>query len=99
MNQGWRYVDSSLEGPVFDEQGNLYVSGIPFGRVFRINPDGEWELVTQWDGEPNSMKCPNSGQLLIIYYPNGLVVLDIKTSQVRPFLERRNSERFKVRKT
>jgi len=99
MNQGGCLVDSFLEGPVFDEQGNLYVSDIPYGRVFRINPDGEWELVTQWDGEPNSMKCPNSGQLLIIYYPNGLVALDIKTSQVRPFLERRNSERFKVRKT
>lgn len=46
MNQGGCLVDSFLEGPVFDEQGNLYVSGIPFGRVFRINPDGEWELLT-----------------------------------------------------
>ena len=46
MNQGGCLVDSFLEGPVFDEQGNLYVSGIPFGRMFRINPDGEWELLT-----------------------------------------------------
>ena len=99
VNQGGRLADSFLEGPVFDEQGNLYVSDIPFGRVFRINPKGEWDLVTQWEGEPNGMKFLNSGQLLITDYLNGLVVLDVKSSQVRPFLERRNSERFKVRKT
>lgn len=95
VNQGGRLADSFLEGPVFDEQGNLYVTDIPFGRVFRINPEGEWDLVTQWEGEPNGMKFLNSGQLLITDYRNGLVVLDVKSSQVRPFLERRNSERFK----
>ena len=95
MNQGGCLVDSFLEGPVFDEQGNLYVSGIPFGRMFRINPDGEWELLTQWDGEPNGMKFLNAGQLLVTDYKNGLVVLDVQSGQVRPYLERRNSERFK----
>jgi gluconolactonase len=45
------------------------------------------------------MKFLNSGQLLITDYRNGFVVLDIKSSQVRPVLERRNSERFEVKKT
>ncbi|MEY2952831.1 MAG: hypothetical protein RLZZ401_918, partial [Pseudomonadota bacterium] len=52
-NQGGRCIDSFLEGPVFDPAGNLYVTDIPYGRVFRIDPRGAWELVAQWDGEPN----------------------------------------------
>jgi gluconolactonase len=48
-NQGGRETDSFLEGPVFDGEGNLYVADIPFGRVFRIDPKGEWDLVAQWD--------------------------------------------------
>ena len=95
VNQGGRLADSFLEGPVLDAQGNLFVTDIPFGRVFRIDPQGEWDLVAQWDGEPNGMKFLNAGQLLVTDYRNGLVVLDIASGQVRPFLERRNSERFK----
>ena len=95
VNQGGRLADSFLEGPVFDEQGNLFVTDIPFGRVFRIDPQGEWDLVAQWDGEPNGMKFLNAGQLLVTDYRNGLVVLDIASGQIRPYLERRNSERFK----
>lgn len=95
VNQGGRLADSFLEGPVFDEQGNLFVTDIPFGRVFRISPNGEWDLVAQWDGEPNGMKFLDDKQLLVTDYRNGLVVLDIASGQVRPYLERRNSERFK----
>ena len=95
VNQGGRLADSFLEGPVLDTQGDLYVTDIPFGRVFRITPQGEWDLVAQWDGEPNGMKFLNAGQLLITDYRNGLVVLDMASGQVRPYLERRNSERFK----
>jgi gluconolactonase len=95
VNQGGRLADSFLEGPVFDAAGNLFVTDIPFGRVFRIDPKGEWDLVAQWDGEPNGMKFLTPTQLLVTDYRNGLVVLDIPSGQVHPFMERRNSERFK----
>jgi gluconolactonase len=95
VNQGGRLADSFLEGPVFDDAGNLYVTDIPFGRVFRIDPQGHWDLVAQWDGEPNGLKFLSAGQLLVTDYRNGLVVIDIQSGQMRPFLERRNSERFK----
>ncbi len=84
VNQGGRVADSFLEGPVFDKQGNLFVTDIPFGRVFRIDPQGEWDLVAQWDGEPNGMKFLNPKQLLVTDYRNGLVVLDIASGQVPP---------------
>jgi gluconolactonase len=94
-NMGGREVDSFLEGPVFDEAGNLFVTDIPFGRVFRINPQGEWELVAQWDGEPNGMKFLNATELLVTDYRNGLMVVDSRSGTVRPYLGRRNTESFK----
>ncbi len=94
-NMGGRLMDSFLEGPVFDEAGNLFVTDIPFGRIFRVDPKGEWELVAQWDGEPNGMKFLSARELLVTDYRNGLMAVDVQSGQVRPYLERRNSERFK----
>ena len=94
-NLGGREVESFLEGPVFDGAGNLYVTDIPFGRVFRIDPQGEWELVAQWDGEPNGMKFLNATELLVTDYRNGLMVVDSRSGAVRPYLGRRNTESFK----
>ncbi len=94
-NRGGMPVDSFLEGPVFDDTGNLYVTDIPWGRIFRINPAGDWELVAEYDGEPNGMKFLNSHELLVADYKQGLVRIDVRTGKVSSFLERRNSERFK----
>lgn len=94
-NRGGQPTDSFLEGPVFDEAGNLYVTDIPFGRIFRIDPKGQWEQVAEWAGEPNGMKFLNDRELLITDYRNGLMVCDITTGSLRPYLDRRNSERFK----
>lgn len=94
-NQGGRESDSFLEGPVFDGAGNLYVTDIPFGRVFRIDPQGEWDLIAQWDGEPNGMKFLNATELLVTDYLNGLMLLDTRSGAVRAYLGRRNTESFK----
>jgi len=94
-NRGGAPTDSFLEGPVFDQAGNLYVTDIPFGRIFRIDPHGAWEPVAEWAGEPNGAKFLNERELLVTDYRNGLMVCDVATGDVRPYLERRNSERFK----
>ena len=94
-NRSGQPTDSFLEGPVFDADGNLYVTDIPFGRIFRIDPKGEWEQVAEWAGEPNGMKFLSDRELLVTDYRNGLMVCDIASGAVRPYLERRNSERFK----
>lgn len=94
-NKGGQEADCFLEGPVFDTKGNLYVTDIPFGRVFRIDPKGEWELVAQWDGEPNGMKFRGEHELVITDYKNGLMLLDVRSGEVRPLLRRRNTESFK----
>ena len=43
-NRGGVVTDSFLEGPVWGDDGNLYVTDIPWGRVFRIDPQGAWTL-------------------------------------------------------
>lgn len=94
-NKRGETVDSFLEGPCFDPDGNLYVTDIPHGRVFRIRPDGEWDQVAEYDGEPNGLARHPDGRLFIADYKHGLLALDPGTGRVEPVLARRNSERFK----
>ena len=94
-NRGGQPTDSFLEGPVFDAAGNLYVTDIPFGRIFRIDAQGEWTQVAEWDGEPNGLKFIDDRELLVTDYRNGLMAVDVRSGAVRPYLDRRNSERFK----
>ena len=94
-NRGGMPTDSFLEGPVCDADGNLYVTDIPYGRIFRVDPAGSWTLVAEYDGEPNGMKLLGNGELLVTDYRNGLVAIDIATGKVREYLGRRNTERFK----
>ena len=88
-------VDSFLEGPSFDRKGNLYCVDIPFGRVFRIDPRGEWELVVQYDGWPNGLKIHKDGRIFVCDYKRGLMVLDPKSGRIQPLLETAFSEGFK----
>src|SRR5689334_23916453 len=58
-------VESFVEGPSFDREGNLWCVDIPFGRIFRIDPRGEWDLVVQYDGWPNGLKIHRDGTIFI----------------------------------
>ena len=88
-------VDSFLEGPSFDREGNLWCVDIPFGRVFRVNTRGDWELIVQYDGWPNGLKIHKDGAIFIADYKKGLVKLDPKTAKIEPFLETAFSESFR----
>lgn len=94
-NKPGQRVDSWLEGPSFDRAGNLYVTDVPYGRIFRISPEGEWNLVVQYDGWPNGLKIHRDGRIFIADYRRGIIVLDPQTSAITPFLTHRNSEGFK----
>jgi gluconolactonase len=88
-------VECFLEGPAFDRQGNLYIVDIPFGRIFRITPKGDWDLVVQYDGWPNGMKFHKDGRLFVADYRRGIMVLDVKSGKIEPLLETAYSEGFK----
>ncbi len=94
-NQQGAAVDSFLEGPSFDREGNLWFVDIPFGRIFRITPKGDWELVTQYDGWPNGLKFHKDGRAFITCYKQGLLCLDTKTGKIENVLGSMYSESFK----
>ena len=94
-NRGGQAVDAFLEGPVWHPSGCLYVTDIPYGRIFKVDMQGNWELVIQYDGEPNGMKLIAEDALLITDYRNGLVRLSLKEGTLSPVLARRNSESFR----
>lgn len=94
-NKPGHVMDSFLEGPVFDRHGNLYVTDIPYGRIFRIAPDLSWHLVLQYDGWPNGMAIHPDGSLWIADYRQGILRLDPDTGRLSTVLGHRNSESFK----
>jgi gluconolactonase len=94
-NRGGQHLHSFLEGPSFDRDGNLYVVDIPYGRIFRVSPEGGFDVVTEFDGEPNGLKIRKDGQIFIADYKNGIMHLDPATGQVTPHCTRYRLEAFK----
>ncbi len=94
-NRPGQATDCFIEGPSFDADGNLYIVDIPFGRVFRIAPDGAWTLVVEYDGWPNGLKIHPDGRILVADYRHGIMQLDASAGRMQPVLTARNSESFK----
>ncbi|WP_061237183.1 SMP-30/gluconolactonase/LRE family protein [Ectopseudomonas composti] len=88
-------VDSFIEGPSFDLQGNLWFVDIPFGRIFRASPGGEVELMAEYDGQPNGLKIDAHGRIFIADFRNGIMSLDPASGQVETVLGDADSEGFK----
>src|ERR1700760_3273098 len=88
-------TDCFIEGPSFDAEGHLYIVDTPFGRIFRIAPDGKWSLVAEYDGWPNGLKIAADGRILVADYMHGIMELDARAGKMRPVLTSRNSESFR----
>src|ERR1043166_2983708 len=82
-------TDCFIEGPSFDADGNLYLVDIPFGRIFRIAPDGAWSLVIEYDGWPNGLKIGAGGHILVADYMHGIMQLDASAAKMQPVLTAR----------
>jgi len=99
-NKGGESLAGFIEGPCFDDAGNLMITDIPFGRIFRISPSLEWTLVAEYDGWPNGMAFHRDGSLWITDYRRGILKLDPASLRSRApgmttVLGHRNSESFK----
>jgi gluconolactonase len=88
-------TDCFLEGPSFDRDGNLYVVDVGWGRIFRISPDARFEVVAEYDGEPNGLKIHRDGRIFIADYRHGIMLLDPASGRVTPHLDRTVIEPFK----
>lgn len=87
---------SLLEGPAFDRDGTLWCVDIPYGRVFKVSPQGEFSLFAEYDGEPNGLAIHRDGRIFIADYAQGILVLDPQTGKVSPFVTRVRLERLKA---
>ena len=77
-------TDCFIEGPSFDREGNLYLVDIAFGRVFKIRPSGDCDVVAEWDG-----------RIIVADHKCGLLSIHPDTGQVTPLIERYMTERFR----
>lgn len=93
--KGTAATDSYIEGPSFDQQGNLYLVDIAFGLIMRVDPDGEVTLLAEYDGEPNGLKLHRDGRIIIADHKNGLMLLDPATNTPVPWIQRFRTEAFK----
>jgi gluconolactonase len=64
-----------IEGITTDSDGNLYIVDVPYGRILRtrIEDLDDWELVVEYDGEPNGLAIREDGMLVIADYKQGMV--------------------------
>src|ERR1700689_3151403 len=81
-----------LEGPDFDRNGNLYFVDVPWGRIFKMSPQGEIDLVIEYDGMPNALKFSKNGQIFITDRRRGILQLDPATQTITPFVSEYKTE-------
>jgi gluconolactonase len=84
---------SFLEGPAFDRQGNLYVVDLAWGRIFRIDAKGAFELVIEYDGEPNGLAIHKDGRIFVADHKHGILFLD--NAKTVPVVSRYHQQSFK----
>lgn len=88
-------LDCFLEGACFDRSGVLFVSDIPFGRIFTLSDDGDFDLFAEYDGEPNGLAFHPDGRLFIADHKRGIVTVSPRTRDIRFVLPRLRREGFK----
>jgi gluconolactonase len=87
-------LHSFLEGPCFDAAGDLWLVDVPYGRLFRVSPAGDWSLAHQYDGEPHGL-APMAGGFAIADYRRGLLAFDPAGGAIRVLCDRINTESFR----
>lgn len=88
-------IHSYLEGPAFDRDGNLYCVDIPYARIFRVSPAGAFSVVTEYEGEPNSLKIHRDGRIFVADRLHGILVLDPASGKLTAVVDEVAGEGFK----
>ncbi|MBD3624779.1 MAG: SMP-30/gluconolactonase/LRE family protein [Rhodobacteraceae bacterium] len=86
-------MHSFLEAAFFDAAGDLWLSDVPYGRVFRVTPAAEWTVEHHIDGQPHAMRIAPDGRRIAVDYRHGLIRLTdatffevLATGDPEPFL-------------
>ena len=87
-------VGAFLEGPAFDREGNLYCVDVAYGRIFRIDPSGRFDVLVEYDGQPNGIQIHKDGKLYVADRLRGIVAIDPATRDIEFLIHGWNLERF-----
>lgn len=68
-------MGSFLEGPSFDRAGNLYVTDLAWGRIFKVSPKGDFDVVIEYEGEPNGLAIHKDGRIFVADHKLGILYL------------------------
>lgn len=82
-----------LEGPAFDDQGNLWLVSIESGNIEKVTADGQCTTAAQTGGEPQGLKF-HDGKLYGVDRKRGVFVLDAATGKVDDYMRYFNNENF-----
>jgi gluconolactonase len=74
-NEPEQPTDCFIEGPSFDAEGNLYIVDIPFGRILRISPNGNWSLAAKYEGLPNGLNIAADGRIIVADFRRDIMEL------------------------
>jgi gluconolactonase len=83
-----------LEGPAFDRAGNLYVVDLAFGRIFVIDPKGNFDVFVEYDGEPNGLAIHKDGRIFVADHRHGILSFDSSGKMTR-VVSRYHAQAFK----
>lgn len=75
MTRPGQAMDSFLEAAFFDGTGDMWLSDVPYGRVFRLTRDGDWNVEHHIDGEPHAMRIAPDGRRIVVDHRHGLTHL------------------------
>jgi gluconolactonase len=87
-------LHSFLEGPSFDLAGNLYCVDLCHGRIFRISPQGDWDVFAEYDGCPNGLKIHKDGRIFVADARCGLLCFDPNTGKRTVILRQATDSEF-----
>lgn len=93
-NLGDRELHSFLTAPAVDAAGNLWLVDTPFGRIFRVTPTGEWDLMSKYDGWPSGLKFHADGRLFIADQRHGILQFDVSLRKLTPAVTHYIGQRF-----
>ncbi len=83
----------SIEGPAFDDQGNLFIVSMAEGAIEKISPDAKCSQFASTGGIPQGLKFHN-GMLYGVDRKRGVITIDLKTGEVKDLLSDFYGEHF-----
>ncbi len=83
----------SIEGPAFDDQGNLFIVNMAEGAIEKITPDAKCSQFASTGGVPQGLKF-HDGMLYGVDRKRGVITVDLKTGDVKDLLPNFYGENF-----